>query len=393
VHRLGEWSVRVQEHRRDDAKTKGVWSMTNKCNYIYRSSSGRHRKSHRNVPHILLNGIATDSHWTASREAVTTRHHEWQLRKLTTDDHWDHAANKITIEGLQIGIESVDYRELSTQSTDWDVYQMGYQNECWKTVLGGYKPAWPMLKEDEHNNWRATGESNRLQERISDIEAGVQSYALGLGERKRVWRYKIWSTVSRQAYEIDTRANMIDHNRWLWNWEPKQLSMHQQWSLMDLDCGVLKELGDLECLHTCKYCEYDRLLECLHVRYTTGMALPMMSSERTPPSAPPSQVEAHTIHGDFTEISVSNYNNDLHVGTSYECVIRRSDSGHSGIGDIEDRATLDVLSLSFSSLLFASLFCYFFDLGPVQMASARVFTTSADNARGGGVSPYSGSTG
>jgi len=45
------------------------------------------------------------------------------------------------------------------------------------------------------------------------------------------------------------------------------------------------------------------------------------------------------------------------------------------------------------SLLFFSL--YFFtslDLGPVQMASARVFTTSADESSGGGVSPCAGST-
>jgi hypothetical protein len=45
-----------------------------------------------------------------------------------------------------------------------------------------------------------------------------------------------------------------------------------------------------------------------------------------------------------------------------------------------------------SFFLFSSL--YFFtslDLGPVQMASARVFTTSGDKSRGGGVSPCAGS--
>jgi len=43
------------------------------------------------------------------------------------------------------------------------------------------------------------------------------------------------------------------------------------------------------------------------------MAMVMMSSERMSPSAPPSQVEAHTINGDFTESSVANSNNDLQV--------------------------------------------------------------------------------
>jgi hypothetical protein len=44
-----------------------------------------------------------------------------------------------------------------------------------------------------------------------------------------------------------------------------------------------------------------------------------------------------------------------------------------------------LVSLLFS-LLFTSL-----DLGPVQMASARVFTTSGDKSSGGGVSPCAGS--
>ena len=65
------------------------------------------------------------------------------------------------------------------------------------------------------------------------------------------------------------------------------------------------------------------------------------------------------------------------------------DAGHSGSGDMEDGVTLDVPS--FSSLLF-SLLLYFLDLGPAQMASARVFTTSGDRSNGGGVSPCAGST-
>jgi hypothetical protein len=45
----------------------------------------------------------------------------------------------------------------------------------------------------------------------------------------------------------------------------------------------------------------------------------------------------------------------------------------------------------YSSLLFTSLLLYISDLGPVQMASAQVFTTSGDQSTGGGVSPWAGS--
>jgi hypothetical protein len=44
-----------------------------------------------------------------------------------------------------------------------------------------------------------------------------------------------------------------------------------------------------------------------------AMAMMMMSNERKPPSMPPSQDTAHTIVGDFTEITVSNSENDLHL--------------------------------------------------------------------------------
>jgi hypothetical protein len=39
----------------------------------------------------------------------------------------------------------------------------------------------------------------------------------------------------------------------------------------------------------------------------------MNSSERKPPSMQPSQDEAHTIIGDFTEITVPNSDNGLHL--------------------------------------------------------------------------------
>ena len=44
------------------------------------------------------------------------------------------------------------------------------------------------------------------------------------------------------------------------------------------------------------------------------IAMAMMSSKRKPPSMPPSQDEAHTVIGDFIEITVSNSDNDLHLG-------------------------------------------------------------------------------
>jgi len=44
-----------------------------------------------------------------------------------------------------------------------------------------------------------------------------------------------------------------------------------------------------------------------------AMAMVMMSSELKPPSMPPSQDEARTMIGDFTEITVSNSENSLHL--------------------------------------------------------------------------------
>jgi len=45
-----------------------------------------------------------------------------------------------------------------------------------------------------------------------------------------------------------------------------------------------------------------------------AMATAMMnSSERKPPSMQPNQNEAHTMIGDFTKITVSNSDNDLHL--------------------------------------------------------------------------------
>jgi len=38
-----------------------------------------------------------------------------------------------------------------------------------------------MPKEDDYHNWRTPCDSHRLQERMSDIDASLQSYARGLG--------------------------------------------------------------------------------------------------------------------------------------------------------------------------------------------------------------------
>ena len=44
-----------------------------------------------------------------------------------------------------------------------------------------------------------------------------------------------------------------------------------------------------------------------------AMAMVMISSEQKPPSMPPSQDETPTIIGDFTKITVSNSDDDLHL--------------------------------------------------------------------------------
>jgi len=117
-----------------------------------------------------------------------------------------------------------------------------------------------------------------------------------------------------------------------------------------------------------------------------AMAMVMMSSKRKPPSTPPSQDEAHTMIGDFTEITVANSDNDLHLVrvTSAKLDGRMPDNSEVEIGG---RCYFGCSFFLFSLLyLFTSL-----DLGPVQMASARVFTTSGDKSSGGGVSPCAGS--
>jgi hypothetical protein len=118
------------------------------------------------------------------------------------------------------------------------------------------------------------------------------------------------------------------------------------------------------------------------------MAMAMMSSERKPLSTPPSQDEAHTTIGDFTKITVSNSDNGLHL---VRVTSARLDGRMPEIPEVEIWRAVS-LWMFVLSLFFC--FVYFFtslDLGPVQMASAWVFTTSGDKSSGGGVSPCAGS--
>jgi len=111
-----------------------------------------------------------------------------------------------------------------------------------------------------------------------------------------------------------------------------------------------------------------------------AIAMGMLSSERMPPSMPPSQDEARTIIGDFTEITVSNSDNDLHI---LQVTIARLDGRMPDIPEVELWMTVLLWMFLLSlSLLFTSLLLWI---------SARVFTTSGDISSGGGVSPCTGS--
>jgi len=117
-----------------------------------------------------------------------------------------------------------------------------------------------------------------------------------------------------------------------------------------------------------------------------AMAMVIMSSKRKPPSTPPSQDEAHSIIGDFTRITESNSDNDLHLVrvTSARLDGRMPDNSEVVIGG---RCYLGCSFVLFSLLYFFTSL----DPDPVQMASARVFTSSGDKSSGGGVTPCAGS--
>jgi hypothetical protein len=52
-----------------------------------------------------------------------------------------------------------------------------------------------------------------------------------------------------------------------------------------------------------------------------AMVIVMVNSKRKPPSILPSRDEVHAMIGDFTEIAVSNSDNDLPL-VGYKCEIR-----------------------------------------------------------------------
>jgi len=83
-----------------------------------------------------------------------------------------------------------------------------------------------------------------------------------------------------------------------------------------------------------------------------AMAMAMKSSERKPPPMPPSQDEAHTMIGDFTEITVSNSDNDLHL-------VRVTSARFDGrMPDIPEVEIWTTVSLGCSFFLFSSLYLF-----------------------------------
>jgi len=90
--------------------------------------------------------------------------------------------------------------------------------------------------------------------------------------------------------------------------------------------------------------------------------------------------------GDFTEITVSNSDNDLHLVRVISARLNRQMPDNSEV-EIGGRCYFGCSFFLFSLLYFFTSL----NLGPVQMASARVFTTSRDKSSGGGVSPCAGS--
>ena len=125
------------------------------------------------------------------------------------------------------------------------------------------------------------------------------------------------------------------------------------------------------------------------MKWPMALAMAMMISERKPPPMPPGQDGAHTVIGDFTKITVSNSDNDLHL---VQVTSARLDGRMPVILEVEIWGTV-TLWMFLLSRLFSSL--YFFtslDHSPAQMVSAWVFTTSGDKSSRGAVSDCPRST-
>ena len=94
-----------------------------------------------------------------------------------------------------------------------------------------------------------------------------------------------------------------------------------------------------------------------------ALVMAMMGCERKPPWMPPSQDKAHTMVGDFTEITVSNSDNDLHL---IRVTSARLDGRMLVILGVEICRTVSLwmFFLCLSSLLVTSLLHYFFGSRP-----------------------------
>jgi len=82
------------------------------------------------------------------------------------------------------------------------------------------------------------------------------------------------------------------------------------------------------------------------------MAMTTMSSERKPPPMPPSQAEAHTMIGAFTEIKVSNSDNHLYLARVKSA---RLDGRMPDIPEVEIWRTVSLWMFRLSLYLFTCL--------------------------------------
>jgi len=199
-------------------------------------------------------------HKMASLYTVTKRHCKRQSlnaivrqsREVTKDDYCialNGGCRNLVLSGA-----------LPTKGTTFIYCQSACRNECCTTILEAYKPAWPKQKEFEYNHWHALCGSRRLQEMMSHIEAGLQSYARGSWEPKRIRNDMVRMSVVWDAFTIAEKSYMVDcHWRLRYQeqklhfmpsseahficadsapiWLPKQ----QQWWLMCLPCRVVYE--------------------------------------------------------------------------------------------------------------------------------------------------------
>jgi hypothetical protein len=110
------------------------------------------------------------------------------------------------------------------------------------------------------------------------------------------------------------------------------------------------------------------------------MAVPivilMICSEQWPQSMPPSQDDVHSVIGDFTLITLSIFNNGLHLVQATRVELDR---------EVSDSKMVEIWkTLSFWMFLLSVFFYTSFDFSPAKMASTWVFSTSRDLSSGDG---------